>query len=114
MITEIQLTNLKGHTGAYKLTPVTVICGENRRGKTRILDGLDVGMLSRSPKLGKTNEALFRLASGQYFEVTAPFSPSTGFPSRSAKSTAPPSRWSQVGTSSAPVVARSGSTWVSR
>ena len=70
MITEIQLTNLKGHTGAYKLTPVTVICGENRRGKTRILDGLDVGMLSRSPKLGKTNEALFRLASGQYFEVT--------------------------------------------
>ena len=67
MLKHITLTAFKGQNRKIPLSPATVIVGANFAGKTAVLDGLRLSHLGYIPNddgAVKTNQALFRFASG--------------------------------------------------
>lgn len=64
MIEVLTFQNLKGATRTLTLPPLAVLTGENHAGKTAVFDAITVGLLGYHPRLGKTNPATFKLASG--------------------------------------------------
>ena len=74
--------NIKGRSFAYKLTPVTLIAGRNRRGKTTILDTIELAITSRTSSLRGANgkpvaqprEIFDALCSGSQLTASVTFS----------------------------------------
>lgn len=58
-INGIKLENWKGRSAKYALKPLTVIVGQNQRGKSAIVQAICVGLLTHSPKHGKAASATF-------------------------------------------------------
>lgn len=52
-IETLELKNVKSVTGKYQLAPVTIVTGDNWKGKTAILVAAKLVMLGYDPKLGK-------------------------------------------------------------
>ena len=73
-INQITATNVKGRSFDHELKPLTIITGENAKGKTAITDAITIAMLGYHPSLGKTNKATAKLAgAGAVMEVNASF-----------------------------------------
>lgn len=70
-IAHIQGVNLKGRTFTHDLHPVTVFTGANGAGKTACIDTIMLALAGAHPKLGKQNNALFRLSSGSVMAAHA-------------------------------------------
>lgn len=71
ILTKLSLQNLKGPKGDYHFGPATMIVGPNASGKTRIINGLQLAILGYVPGLGKTNQAIGDLMSGNPMGVFA-------------------------------------------
>ena len=54
-IASVSGKNIKGRSFSHKLTPVTLIAGRNRRGKTTILDTIELAITSRTSSLRGAN-----------------------------------------------------------
>jgi DNA repair exonuclease SbcCD ATPase subunit len=54
-IASVSGKNIKGRSFVHKLTPVTLIAGRNRRGKTTILDTIELATTSRTSSLRGAN-----------------------------------------------------------
>ena len=54
-IASVSGKNIKGRSFVHKLTPVTLIAGRNRRGKTTILDTIEIAITSRTSSLRGAN-----------------------------------------------------------
>jgi hypothetical protein len=70
MIEKISATNLKGRTFSYDLERINVIVGENAEGKSAIIDTVLLAKLQYHPRIGKRNEDIFQLASGDRMTIT--------------------------------------------
>lgn len=64
MIPEIRLLNVKGVTGTFRLTPITVVTGRNSVGKTAIINAIQLSLLGYVPGIGKQPSSTFTLSSG--------------------------------------------------
>jgi predicted ATPase len=73
-ISEIYLNNVKGVTGTFKLSPLTVIVGDNESGKSALLDGITINLLGYHPRHGKTAAAMMELASADRMDSAVKFS----------------------------------------
>lgn len=71
MITSLRLLNVKGLTGDFTLTPITVVTGKNSVGKTAILTAIRLSLLGYEPSIGKQHSATFTLSSGSRMAVIA-------------------------------------------
>lgn len=71
MITSLRLLNVKGLTGDFTLTPITVVTGKNSVGKTAILTAVRLSLLGYEPSIGKQHSATFTLSSGSRMAVIA-------------------------------------------
>lgn len=67
----IGLLNLKGITGSFDLSPITVISGNNSTGKTAILNAVTLALIGYIPGVGKKPSSTFTLASGDRMAVVA-------------------------------------------
>lgn len=73
-INQIKAINVKGRSFEHELKPLTIITGENAKGKTAITDAITIAMLGYHPSLGKTNKATAKLAgAGAVMQVQALF-----------------------------------------
>ena len=78
--------NIKGRSFIHKLTPVTLIAGRNRRGKTTILDTIELATTSRTSSLRGANgkpvaqprEIFDALASSSYMAADVVYADGTG------------------------------------
>lgn len=64
-ITNIKTHGLKGVSHDIELQPVTIITGGNFTGKSTLRLALELLLLRYSPSHGKTNQAIFEMASGK-------------------------------------------------
>lgn len=69
MITRIQVQNLKDQDADRLFGPITLVVGKNQVGKTALLDGAKLGLLSYHPSLGKRRQDTMLLASGDPMRV---------------------------------------------
>lgn len=70
-ITSLSALNLKRQRFTHALKPFTIIRGPNWAGKTSRIDALHLALTGRHPRLPKTNDGVFRLASGGIMQVMA-------------------------------------------
>lgn len=68
-ILDIEIKNLKGVTGRFPFTPLTIVTGANYAGKTAIADAIRIGLTGSHPDLPGTNAGVFTLASGETMSV---------------------------------------------
>lgn len=67
----LSVLNVKGLTGTFALTPITIITGANSIGKTAILSAIKLALLGYDPSLGKRNIDTWNLSSGPQMAVVA-------------------------------------------
>ena len=85
-IASVSGKNIKGRSFVHKLTPVTLIAGRNRRGKTTILDTIELAITSRTSSLRGANgkpvaqprEIFDALASSSLMSADVVYSDGTG------------------------------------
>ena len=85
-IASVSGKNIKGRSFVHKLTPVTLIAGRNRRGKTTILDTIELAITSRTSSLRGANgkpvaqprEIFDALASSSSMSADVVYSDGTG------------------------------------
>lgn len=70
-MTTLSVLNIKGITGQFNLTPITVITGRNSKGKTALLSAIRLALMGYDPTLGKRHIDTFKLASGESMAVIA-------------------------------------------
>lgn len=70
-ITNIDYYGLKGQTHSRILTNLTLVTGENRSGKTTVREAIILAITGQHPTLGKTNQAIMKLANSSVLRVSA-------------------------------------------
>lgn len=70
-MTTLSVLNIKGVTGQFNLTPITVIGRDNSKGKTALLSAIRLALMGYDPTLGKRHIDTFNLASGESMAVIA-------------------------------------------
>lgn len=68
---KLSLVNVKGVTGEYSLSPITIITGRNSVGKTAILNAITLALLGYVPAIGKQASSTFNLCSSNRMVVVA-------------------------------------------
>lgn len=70
---KIRAIGFQGDDFSYDLAAITLLIGRNFRGKTRVLNAIQVLLLGYLPALGKENKATFTLASGTAMTIEGTF-----------------------------------------
>ncbi len=68
-LSSVSYTNFKGASASHKLAPLNLITGPNARGKTRIIQAIEVALCGFLPTLPRTNQGLWTLSSGERMDV---------------------------------------------
>ena len=67
--TQVTATGIKTGGFSLELAPVTLVTGDNGKGKTAIPDALKIALLGYHPNLGKRPGEILKLANGDVLEV---------------------------------------------
>lgn len=72
-LARIEAHNLKGRTFSHDLAPLTLILGDNFKGKTAIIEAIRLALLGFIPEIGKQNKATWELSSHSALRVFIEF-----------------------------------------